>query len=66
MGAQLVWKERYNIGVAAIDEEHRKLFSIIDRLLVGSKQKDKIQWVCQEGIKYFKNFAIKHYAEEEE
>lgn len=66
MGAQIVWKERYNIGVASIDEEHRKLFGIIDRLLVGSKQKDKLQWVCQEGIKYFKNFAIKHYAEEEE
>lgn len=66
MDTQLVWQERYNIGVAAIDAEHKKLFNIIDKLLVGSKRKDKIQWVCQEGIKYFRNFAVEHYANEEE
>lgn len=66
MDNQLEWQERYNIGVPLLDEEHRKLFGIIDRLLVCSQQKEKHQWVCQEGIKYFKNFAIKHFENEEE
>ncbi len=26
MGTQLVWNERYNIGVEIIDREHKKLF----------------------------------------
>lgn len=33
MGNQLEWQERFNIGVDVIDKEHRKLFSIMNRLL---------------------------------
>ena len=29
MGNRLVWQDRYNIGVSFIDEEHKKLFSIL-------------------------------------
>ncbi len=65
MGNQFVWQERFNIGVDVIDKEHRKLFSIMNRLIVFSKQEDKSQWVCQEGIKYFKDHAMKHFTEEE-
>ena len=32
MGNQLVWDERYNIGVEVIDKEHKKLFSILNKL----------------------------------
>ena len=32
MDKQLVWKEEFNLGVDAIDKEHRRLFSIINRL----------------------------------
>lgn len=65
MGSRLVWEERYNIGVDVIDKEHRKLFGILNRLLTFSEQEDKSQWVCQEGIKYFKDHAMKHFSEEE-
>ena len=65
MGKQLVWQDRFNVGVEVIDKEHRKLFSILDRLLRRRKQDEKSQWVCQEGIKYFKDHAMKHFAEEE-
>lgn len=65
MGNQLVWQDRFEIGVDVIDREHRKLFSIMNRLLTFSEQEDKIQWVCQEGLKYFKDHAMKHFAEEE-
>ncbi|MDE7313996.1 MAG: response regulator [Eubacterium sp.] len=65
MGNQFIWQDRFNIGVDIIDREHRKLFSIMNRLLTFSEQEDKIQWVCQEGLKYFKDHAMKHFAEEE-
>lgn len=65
MSKQLIWQERYNIGVDIIDKEHKKLFGILNRLFANEDQEEKRQWVCQEGIKYFKEHAIKHFMEEE-
>lgn len=65
MGNQFIWQDRFNIGVDIIDKEHKKLFSIMNRLLIFSDQEDKSQWVCQEGLKYFKDHAMKHFSEEE-
>ncbi len=65
MSNRLIWQERFNIGVSFIDEEHKKLFSILNKLFEYSKEDGKSQWVCQEGIKYFKDHAMKHFSEEE-
>ena len=65
MGNQLVWQERYNLGVEIIDKEHKKLFSILNKLFDFGKQEEKSQWVCQEAIKYFRDHAIQHFADEE-
>ncbi len=65
MGTQLVWNERYNIGVEIIDREHKKLFSILNKLFDFGRQEEKSQWVCQEAVKYFKEHAIQHFADEE-
>jgi len=54
MGNQLEWQERFNIGVEVIDREHRKLFSILRKLLADRNKDERSKWVCQEGIKYFK------------
>ena len=53
MGSQLVWQERFNIGVDYIDEEHKKLFGILNRMLMYRDQEVKGLWACKEGIKYF-------------
>ena len=66
MEGQLIWKEEYNIGVDIIDQEHRRLFKIINKLFRFSDEKNKSQWACQEGIKFFKDHAVKHFTEEEE
>ena len=66
MEAQLVWKDEYNIGVDIIDKEHRRLFKIINKLFSFTDEKSKSQWACQEGIKFFKEHAAKHFTEEEE
>lgn len=65
MGNCLVWEERFNIGIDHIDREHKKLFQIINKLFRFSGQEEKAPWVCQEGIKYLKDHALKHFAEEE-
>lgn len=65
MANQLVWQDRYNIGVEIIDKEHKKLFSILNKLFDLGKQEEKSQWVCQEAIKYFRDHAFQHFAEEE-
>lgn len=66
MESQLVWKDEYNIGVDIIDREHQRLFRIINKLFAFSDEKNKSQWACQEGIKFFKDHAVKHFTEEEE
>ncbi len=64
MESQFEWKEEYSIGVESIDKEHRRLFKIITKLLSFGEEK-KGQWACQEGIKYFKEHAMKHFEDEE-
>ncbi len=65
MDSQLVWSDEYNIGVDVIDKEHKRLFKIINKLFAFGEEEKKSQWACQEGIKYFKEHAMKHFAEEE-
>lgn len=59
------WQDRFNIGVDFIDREHRKLFSIVNKLFAYDGNDSKSQWAYQEGIKFFKGHAMKHFAEEE-
>lgn len=65
MGNQWVWEEQFKIGVDIIDREHERLFKIINKLLKFGEEEKKSQWACQEGIKYFKEHAVKHFADEE-
>lgn len=65
MANQVKWEDRFNIGVDIIDKEHKKLFKIINKLFAFEEEETKSQWVCQEGIKYFKDHAISHFADEE-
>ncbi len=67
MGDKFIWKEEYNIGVDTIDQEHQRLFRIINRLFLSREEEEErtSQWACQEGIKYFQGHAAKHFMEEE-
>lgn len=67
MDNQLTWQDEFNIGVEVIDKEHQRLFKIINKLFTFDEEDktEKSQWACQEGIKYFKGHAVKHFADEE-
>ncbi len=62
---QFIWQDRYSVGVEIIDREHKKLFSIMNKLLSYGGNDEKSRWAYQEGIKFFKGHAMKHFAEEE-
>ena len=66
MENQLVWNNRYSVGVDAIDKEHKKLFRILNKLFAFGQQETKRLWVCQETVKYFKDHAVRHFQDEEE
>lgn len=63
--AEIKWNDRFNLGVEEIDKAHQKLFSIVNKLISFAENPDKQQHACREGIKYFKSYTLKHFAEEE-
>ncbi|MDE7429596.1 MAG: hemerythrin family protein [Lachnospiraceae bacterium] len=65
MSKDAEWNKRFNIGVDSIDNAHRKLFSIVRKLIHLSNYENNGQWACAEGIKFFKNYAIEHFTDEE-
>ena len=66
MDTQFVWRDEFKIGVDVIDKEHQRLFKIINKLFAFREDEKSSQWACQEGIKFFKGHAMKHFADEEQ
>ena len=62
---QIQWRDRFNIGVEIIDQAHRRLFSIVQKMTDLYVERHEQKFACVEGIKYFKAYALKHFAEEE-
>ncbi|MBQ9990732.1 MAG: hemerythrin family protein [Lachnospiraceae bacterium] len=67
-GIMIKWDHKYSLGVEEVDQEHKKLFSIIHKIVeLSEKGEDsRAQHACREGVKYFKNYTISHFAHEEE
>ncbi len=65
MDGQLEWQEEYSTGVDVIDREHQRLFKIVNKLFAFKEEGKDIRWTCQEGIKYFRGHATKHFEDEE-
>lgn len=65
METRLTWDEQYNMGVDIIDREHKKLFGILNKLFDFGRKEEKSRFACQEAIKYFKDHALQHFADEE-
>ena len=60
------WNDRFNIGVEIVDKAHRRLFSIVGKMIALNEDEQKREHACRETIKYFKSYTVKHFAEEEE
>lgn len=62
---QIQWQDRFCIGVEVVDQAHRRLFSIVQKIMDLYVERHEDKFACVEGIKYFKAYALKHFAEEE-
>lgn len=65
MDSHLVWKDEFNIGIKIIDDEHKRLFQIINKLFALKEEGTRSRRAYEEGIKYFKSHALKHFEDEE-
>ncbi len=63
----VIWDDSFSIGVEIIDLAHQRLLSIVRKMigLAHDTEQEKKRWTCEEGIKYFKSYCIKHFTEEE-
>lgn len=62
------WRDEFCIGVPIVDKAHKGLFSIVHKILAFTRDTDdaKRQRGCEEGLKYFKNYVVEHFDQEEE
>lgn len=65
--ASFQWDDRLNLGVPAVDKDHKRLFSIIKKILTLSneEQEERVKHAAKEGIKFFTTYAMEHFAREE-
>ncbi len=61
----IVWDEKYNIGLEVVDKAHAKLFRVIKKLLEISQDGENNQHVYKEGVKYLETYSMTHFSEEE-
>jgi hemerythrin len=64
----MVWKEKYNVGVKLIDEQHEELFRRVEDFLVTLRGKtsweDKVEKV-NETLEFMKEYVVIHFRDEE-
>lgn len=58
----LVWDKKYEVGHDIVDNEHKKLFELVKRIVNCKKDKDVIVEASKELVEYTKV----HFADEEE
>ncbi len=59
-----MWKESYRLGIESIDHQHMELFQVTDRLLAAIENQAQ-EGVFLEIITFLKEYAVKHFREEE-
>lgn len=61
------WSDEYRIGDESIDNAHKELFSIVNRILRNCMDQnyEENETTCTEAIRFLKDYAVKHFAEEE-
>lgn len=61
---KLVWNEGMSVGVAAIDEDHKKIISVLAKL-VDSKNTQASRQVIEETFSELEHYVIQHFTKEE-
>lgn len=61
------WRDEYSLGVEKLDNAHKELFSLVNRIIRSFTERDfdKKKNTCIEAVKYLKTYTVRHFAEEE-
>ena len=62
--AMIEWDERYSVGVSELDEQHKKLFKLIDTLLEVGDTESSLQ-VLADVLEEMRAYASYHFETEE-
>lgn len=62
---EIEWTPELAVGVEAIDRAHQELFRIASRLVSLGQDKNRHEWVGEQGLKFLKSYVINHFSEEE-
>ncbi len=65
----MLWKDKYELGVPLIDEQHKELFQRVENFMKivrsSSSWESKIKFV-NETLEFMNNYVIEHFRDEEE
>ncbi len=62
---QITWTEDFSVGIARIDEQHKRLIQMINRLIAEPQTTTKSETVS-DLLNDMTNYAFEHFATEEE
>lgn len=64
----MMWKEKYKIGIARIDEQHKELFDRVEKFLTALRKEgdwqEKLPEI-KETLSFMQNYVIVHFDAEE-
>lgn len=64
----MLWKDKYALGVATVDEQHRELFSRVEAFVTTLRSstawEEKVQRV-NETLEFMKAYVVEHFRDEE-
>ena len=64
----MLWRDKYALGVPAVDEQHRELFlrveSFVTTLRLAEEWEEKVQRV-NETLEFMKSYVVEHFCDEE-
>lgn len=63
---EIVWSDKFNIGVEVVDKAHAKLFRIVKKIIDMAKAGETNPNTYKEGLKYLEAYTMTHFSEEEE
>ena len=63
---QITWTEDFSVGVVSLDEQHKRLIQMINRLIIAGPQTTTRSETVSDLLSDMANYARKHFATEEE
>lgn len=63
---EIPWDEEYSIGIKNIDTQHKKLFSIVNRLYLLEENSKNLKEELRAVLHDFSDYTKTHFQEEEE